>query len=358
MSSFENLVGLTLQAMTASLSSATPSAQRHEAQAYLQNLSDSVECSSVLQTILSQDTADSYGYKMLSLSMLHDWMKKWWVKITPTEHMQIRTFVCQILSQPVLRSQPSNFRSKFAAILSEIAERQFPQHWPSMMEDFLQIVHRDIEVYETIVRVIIFIYTDCTDQDFQNQLPTVRRQEVMAGLKVYEDKLIYLVYSHMVANIPHIQQLAAPDPTQIAVITRSINLALELLETIIPVVSVDKIVSPAQNCLVPVCVCLSISGVQIQASSCLSTLLSKKLSAHILANNPQIIAVYMQTLASCRVTALPSDAGDRYIFIKQYVCALSTFIEHHLASILADDSRALLDEVAVQVMQAMQAPGN
>lgn len=124
--------------MAASLAPQTPSNLRHQYQTFLEQLVGSQECSAVLQMILSADFDDQIGLKILALSMLHDWIKKWWNKITPVDHLGIRSFCANILKQPAIHAQPSNFRSKLASILAEIGERQFPQDWRTMIQDLCE----------------------------------------------------------------------------------------------------------------------------------------------------------------------------------------------------------------------------
>lgn len=337
-----DLVAFATQAMTASLSPLTASSQRHEYQKFLEGLLASQECSSVLQAILSSDAEDKVGLKILALSMLHDWIKRWWNKISPADHLGMRNFCADILRQPAVHTQPSNFRSKLAAILAEIGERQFPQDWENMMSELTAVwIAGHLHIQEIILKTITFIYIDCTDQEFSNQLPTVRRQEILTGLKAVEEQLLQLLFQFMASH------MSATDEAAVY----SLTLGLQLLSAIAGIAAHEKFLSSGSNYLQLLGAALRIPGVQLEAMSCLSVLITRKISS------PETARAYLLHLSEYvdwKPDALPEALSDRLVFGKAFVTAMGSFLAYNISKF---DNSMAMDKVFQRIVQVLHWPG-
>lgn len=190
----------TVSALTASLSSTTSKPDREACDRFFQQLKESLDCLPILSEVVSQDHNEFI--KLLAISILNDWIKLWWNKITESEQLSIRQLLINILASPLGVSKNKSIRTKLAVMLTNIAQRQFPQQWPTLIEEFISIwSNSPTERQEIIIMAIEFIITDCIDSDFNNTLPTIRRQEIVAGLKDKQELILSTSFNSLAANL-------------------------------------------------------------------------------------------------------------------------------------------------------------
>lgn len=190
----------TVNALTASLSSTTNKSDREACDRFFQQLKESRDCLPVLSEVVAQDHNEFI--KLLSISILNDWIKLWWNKVSEAEQLSIRMLLINILGSPLGVSKNKSIRTKLAVMLTNIAQRQFPQQWPTLIEEFITVWRTSpIERQEIIIMAIEFIITDCIDSDFNNTLPTVRRQEIVAGLKDKQELILTTSFNSLAANL-------------------------------------------------------------------------------------------------------------------------------------------------------------
>lgn len=349
------IVAFATQAMVASLSSSTSSDQRHQSQNFLEQLLASQECSMVLQSILSSEVEDNIGLKILALSMLHEWIKRWWNNITPADHLSMRNFCASILRQPAVAHQPSNFRSKLAAILAEIGERQFPQEWTSMVQELTEVWVGGLGdaanhpfIQEIVIKTLTFIYTDCTDQDFSSQLPTVRRQEILSGLKAHDAHLLMLLHSFLCS---HLQILLQGGEQPAATSERSVVLGLQLLRSMTGLETPEKFAEPQHNFLVVLNASLQLPNLLSEAAHCLHALFARKMQ------NPTA-GIYLAHLAELPIL-LPTDLEDRLSTQRVLLTSIAGFLSSNIAKLMEETPcpSALLDAVFQRAIKLLQGEG-
>eukprot|EP01039_Chlorochromonas_danica_P001006 gene1006-1092_t len=348
-SSGDDILSYTLQAMTASLSAMTSSETRRQHQMFLEQLLSSQECSTILRAVLTMEMDDRIGLKILALSMLHDWVKKWWNSIQPADHMAIRDFCADILRQPVIHSQPSNFRSKLAAILAEIAERQFPQHWPSMTTEFTTIwLASESSIQEVILKTLTFLYTDCTDQEYSNSLPTMRRQEILTGLKASESQLLALLYQFLVLHVQTMLAAAGGGEAR-----QSVHLGLELLRAVTGLAAQESFLDGASPLLQLLTSLLAIPTVQVEAAVCLSTLLHRRITtASIACQYGHVLAGTWERLS------MMEDDEERLHFARACLSGVTAFLAGHLPFIIrGGEGNRVLDVLFERAVQLLYWPG-
>lgn len=350
-SSGDDILSYTIQAMTASLSAMTSSDARRQHQVFLEQLLSSQECSTVLRAVLTMEMDDRIGLKILALSMLHDWVKKWWNGIQPADHMAIRDFCADILRQPVIHSQPSNFRSKLAAILAEIAERQFPQHWPTMTTEFTTIwLASESSIQEVILKTLTFLYTDCTDQEYSNSLPTMRRQEILTGLKASESQLLALLYQFLVLHVQTMLAGSSEGSSQQA--RQSVHLGLELLRAVTGLAAQETFLDGASPLLQLLTSLLAVPAVQVEAAVCLSTLLHRRI------NTATIACQYGQVLAGTwERLSMMEDEEERLHFARACLSGVTAFLAGHLPFIIRGEGSRALDVLFERAVQLLYWPG-
>lgn len=191
----------TIGAMNASLSSATSKEQRQLVDAFLIQLKEEKMCSEILIHILTVESPNHNDFiRMLSLTILNDWLKIWWNKISENEQTAVRNNVL-LLVNVVSKSPIKGLWTKLAVMISNIAVRQFPQMWPSFLEDMVSVCLTTSSIsgeHEIAIMAIEFTASDSIDTDYCSSLPIERRQDILAGFRSKLTQLLGFFYNFLV----------------------------------------------------------------------------------------------------------------------------------------------------------------
>jgi hypothetical protein len=183
----EETYNYTISALVGSLNANTPASDRTQFQVYLETLITSQECSLILCRVLA-DFQQSDQVHVLALSLLHRWIERWWNLIPADSHLEIRKLIISLVSNA--RPEISvNYSGKLASILAEVSLRDFPQYWPSMVSDYLSVIHSETPARFIVIKAIQYIMVDCSDEEFSSRLPSQRKQDILSGLKVFEGEI-------------------------------------------------------------------------------------------------------------------------------------------------------------------------
>lgn len=190
-------------AMRASLSSATTKEQRAQVDHFLAQLKEDRRCLEIMTHVLTVQSENHDDYiRMMSLTILNDWLKIWWNKLVEGDHAAIRNTVLMLLSGPVGKSPVKGLWTKLSVMISNIAVRQFPQMWPSFLDDMVSVCVSSTTTptygeQEIAIMVIEFTASDCIDNDYCSSLPIQRRQDILAGFRKKLPDLLKFFYSYL-----------------------------------------------------------------------------------------------------------------------------------------------------------------
>lgn len=190
-------------AMRASLSSATTKEQRAQVDHFLAQLKEDRRCLEIMTHVLTVQSENHDDYiRMMSLTILNDWLKIWWNKLTEGDHAAIRNTVLMLHSGPVGKSPVKGLWTKLSVMISNIAVRQFPQMWPSFLDDMVSVCVSSTTTptygeQEIAIMVIEFTASDCIDNDYCSSLPIQRRQDILAGFRKKLPDLLKFFHSYL-----------------------------------------------------------------------------------------------------------------------------------------------------------------
>ena len=192
----------TIAALNASLSSKTTKAERDYSDQFIHNLKQSKECMMVIAHILGAATDDTITEftKQLALTIFNDWIKIWWNKLEDNDKLAIKQHVLEslLLGGTLPLATNKGVRTKVAVIVCNIAERMFPQYWPNMVQELLQFwLQSDYSRQGVVIATFDSTISDCIDSDFNNMLPTLRRQEIVAGLIEHQQHLFHTSFEYL-----------------------------------------------------------------------------------------------------------------------------------------------------------------
>ena len=192
-------------AMRASLSSSTTKEQRALVELFLSQLKEDRRCLEIMVHFLTTQTEYHDDFiRMMSLTILNDWLKIWWNKITDQEKAALRNTVVMLVKGSVGKSTVKGLWTKLAVMISNIAVRQFPQQWPTFLNDMASLCLPSTAdpsrfgEQEIALMSIEYLASDSIDTDYCNSLPLERRQDILAGFRENLPHLLSFAYTMLV----------------------------------------------------------------------------------------------------------------------------------------------------------------
>lgn len=276
-------------AVNTTLNTFALSTERKEAEAYLNSLktTNSQEIFDTFQQILtSPDTVTfTEPIRQLVLGLLGDWIQNWWNTFETSQHLFIRNALLQLLlSSPVPYVRP--MRNKLAVILSNVAKRQFPQFWETFLGEMTEIWAKSSpELQEVVMMTIENVVTDCIDPDFSTTLPTLRKQDILFGIRKDVGSLLNICSQYLRHCMGEYEALKAASASsssgaggsaQLMGVTNLIRCLLRLLQSLLSYLKSDDAIS-LQPDLIQVVALLSYPDFQSEACGILFILTCHKL---------------------------------------------------------------------------------
>jgi hypothetical protein len=190
---------LTVKALHASLSSYISKPEREECDRFFTELKQRVECMDIVSRVLSEDEAVCNQYvKLLALTILNDWIKIWWNKLPEERKLAVKQLAMELVASSLAVHDNSSIRTKIAVILSNVVERVFPQYWPNFLKEMIELwVASPFARQDVILKMLETVIVDSVDQDFNSALPTLRRQEIVAGIVDAQQALFKTSFEYM-----------------------------------------------------------------------------------------------------------------------------------------------------------------
>ena len=105
---------------------------------------------------------------------------------------------------PLSKSPVKGLWTKLAVMISNIAIRQFPQQWPTFLEDMVSLCQPstvDSSCFgeqEIAIMAIEYLAADSIDTDYCSSLPLERRQDILAGFRSKLPQLLGFSYMFLV----------------------------------------------------------------------------------------------------------------------------------------------------------------
>lgn len=115
----------------------------------------------------------------------------------------LRAAAASLLTSPgyvqPLGTEVGHVKEAVCRLVSDLAERSFPQQWPGFMEGVLSAWQNSTDgtAAELAMMVLRNVAEDCTDAQFNSRLSTGRRNDVLRGLRAHVPTLLALTYAYM-----------------------------------------------------------------------------------------------------------------------------------------------------------------
>lgn len=197
----ENILSLTLDALNLSLSSHISKSEREKCDNFIHELKMQENCVHIIAELVSStdETVCTPYIKLLALSILNDWIKIWWNKLPDERKFAVKQIVCELLSGPLAVHEHSAIRTKVAVILANVVERVFPQYWPNFIAEMVSVWQSSpFARQDVVLKILEIVIVDSVDIDFNASLPTLRRQEIVAGIVENQNLLLNTSYQYLI----------------------------------------------------------------------------------------------------------------------------------------------------------------
>ena len=309
-----------LSAINASLSPATSWDERQRIEAYLQQQKQSPVFVSFLSYILSTEAeAHTISVRLMTLSLLQDWIATSWNSLNVENQTAVLQSILGASGSASITGAPKSFKVKLASVLANIALRQFPQLWSTFIEDMLRMIVSG-SGSEIAVLVLNYTITDCIDSDLSSALPTLRKQEVLGGIKSQLPVLLTVVYSTICQQLHTFLGLRARVSTASEVdasymqCTAIISTTQSTLEMLVPIVSFGKAIevcAPDHNFLELAIELIQSQDFQLEALTLLRSITQQSLQL-------EMAIKAMLKLCDLPITVVPDDPDELLQFHSQY----------------------------------------
>jgi len=317
-----------LAAINAVLSDSSTKIERDSAQKYLHDLKEQEVCMSMMLQILATDSADHNDWnRQLALSILDDWLKGWWNRIPEDAQMFIRSQCVTLLTSSAVGAS-KGLRTKLAVILCNVACRQYPQQWPSFLDDVVGLwVSTGLPAQREIcIMTLEFLVQDCVDGDFNSTLPTLRRQEIVSGLRERLLPLLQTLHAFLTQCALQLQGGIAEQVHEGKVLgTATLRLAVALAAF----AKSGELCAPGHDLSRLTLQLLSVPVLQADAVNLFHALTSLKFE-------PQLFAGVLEMVADIPVTVLPDHLGESIAFQRVYAEGVYQLLGNNIATAMDD----------------------
>lgn len=76
--------------------------------------------------------------RFVILRLLLDWINHNWASLNASERQSLRGMILSYITSQALR-ETKPLRSMLASMLTSVAKQDYPQNWPSFVQDLLQL---------------------------------------------------------------------------------------------------------------------------------------------------------------------------------------------------------------------------
>lgn len=184
-----------MQALQTALSPGAPEQLKSQALQFLEQFKRDEGNAEWAFAVLKQPGSPAEA-RLFALQCLEALLKVKWKGWTAEGHRLFRSEVMALMEVGV--GSEVFMRERIALLVSGVGEREYPQHWPSMLDDFRLVMETRGPMAAVIVLMALRdMAEDCMDADFNSRLPTGRRTDILRQLNLELPALLPRLYRFM-----------------------------------------------------------------------------------------------------------------------------------------------------------------
>eukprot|EP00611_Tribonema_gayanum_P015397 TRINITY_DN2722_c0_g1_i2.p1 TRINITY_DN2722_c0_g1~~TRINITY_DN2722_c0_g1_i2.p1 ORF type:complete len:1027 (-),score=317.33 TRINITY_DN2722_c0_g1_i2:1457-4537(-) len=188
--------------------------------------------------------------RFFAVHCIEQYIKSDWSSMTEEQQARCRSASVDLIRSGTrdLLSEASFVKEKVAALAAEVAERDYPEKWPTFVQDMVMAVRIGPTQAELALMALTGVIQDCQDSDFQSRLASKRRNDITQALNTALPDLLRMLQAFMSHHYAQLRTLsgqggAAATSPALAMNVVVLNRALVLLQNLVPWTPVDQLAS-------------------------------------------------------------------------------------------------------------------
>ncbi|GMF24983.1 unnamed protein product [Phytophthora lilii] len=213
-----------------------------------------------------------------------------------------------------------------------MAKRQFPQRWPELMPQLLQVWTTGTAAQvELVLMILRSLAEDCVSSSFNTSIPPARRKDILQGLNGCLPQLFPVVYQELEKQYALYRSQMDKTSSQ-----RLIHAALEMLKEFLEWMPLERPVDPATNLIMVAVALLDDNEFRVAAAECLEVYMTRGFGKDNRAIMLQSISQIIEKVDSIDVTTLEPDLEANLLFHKKLNDMLVTWGTCQLDTLLLE----------------------
>ncbi|KAG8182949.1 hypothetical protein JTE90_003327 [Oedothorax gibbosus] len=312
----------------------TPSAERRRAQEMLDTFKDTsplcAKCGFHLSAKHNSPTVRHCGFQLID-----NFIKVHWNEIDVQQKLWIKDSILNCIASgtnPVL-SEQVYIKDAVSRIVVELIKREWPQHWPSLMDE----LHNLCVMGDTQTELVLLIFSRLADDivQFMN-VPDVRRRDIYKTLVLHLPDLFSFFWKTLLQKVDSIENVKHSTELEMQN-SRLIQVTLETLSTFVEWVPISYLVEiPLFKLLSKL---LGMENLRMTATSCLLSIFERKGKEE----RKSVILFFEETeifqeISGLNETILLSE--QHYLFLRE-LCKCFLSLSSNLCVVITQDDSSV-----------------
>lgn len=326
---------LAVQVSHSPLASAT---DRQQAYAFCEDFKSRPDCALYAVALYRNPGGDDalalHTRQHFALHVLEHHVLTRWGSLPAEEQKKMRLELVELLlkaPQPDDADDPVFVREKKVSLLASIAKRQFPQRWPELLPELLQVWQTgSARQVELVLMILRSLAEDCVSSSFNTSIPPARRKDILQGLNVCLPQLFPVVYQELE------KQYALYRSGETNRSPRLIHAALDMLKEFLEWMPLERPVEPSTNFILVAVLLLDDKEFRVAATECLEVYMTRGFGKDHRAIMLNTISQIIEKVDTLDLTSLQPDLEANLLFHKKLNEMLVTWGTCQLDTLLMD----------------------
>eukprot|EP01135_Chromosphaera_perkinsii_P008129 Nk52_evm45s1129 gene=Nk52_evmTU45s1129 len=308
-------------------------AERREIQGYLDAFKadplQCLTCSLNMCSYVKEGEDMLFAERFFFLGCVKDVIKGHWGNLSTQQKEETKHSVLTLMSRGTadIVTERKFIKEKLSQLVVEIAKREWPQHWPGMIDSLFQIAGLGEVQLELVLLVFLSLNEDI--ERFNDELDNKRKIDLHSGLLVIVDQLLSFLISQLESRVEQLKQFAPDNP--------ACKVNYSLCETILRVFAVFLEWIPFRESYESLpgffCYLAQVPRLRLHACECISVIAQRKPKFD---DRFVMLAMFREmfnlksTLDMCVHGGLKFSDEDTHAFVKAICKSLSLFGANHL----------------------------
>lgn len=287
--------------------------------------------------------------KHFGLQLMQQFVHSHWTKIGTELQLQAKNNA-MLLIEKCLQHESSYVKDGIAHVLAEIVKHVWPQQWPSMIEDLMELAKLGPIQTELVELVFLRIAEDVAV--LHNVSASHRSQDIRHGLSLCMGELMNFFYKILQSNSAiYMQLFKTTNSTELKELDVYRTLSISTLKTLqgyLEWANMEHVFGNGGALIQLLCKLLNVEGLQVLAAECLAMSVFRKGQAsdrkYVLGlSTPMYIEAIVMAITNA---AARSQENEQYVFLKRMGNFLSSLCGQVVSSWSDEASESTITNLA------------